>query len=183
VFVATNRTTDIAASIKLVTDTTRLKSLNKGSVDSMNKIFCIATIILTLPSLAQAQYIGEFTGYRWDATVNAYREVTSQQPAHRPGQQATAVAFSRQSARRSTGAMGQQSGIVYQKSLMQAQRGRMGHVMRGQYLPSARAEGVGFSTRSAQDALRRCCYYGQRQMVGYSVVRGRRGWYATSQYR
>jgi hypothetical protein len=45
-----------------------------------------------------------------------------------------------------------------------------------------RAEGVGFSTRSAQDALNNCCFTGQRRVAGSSVVRGADGWYAVKIY-
>lgn len=46
-----------------------------------------------------------------------------------------------------------------------------------------RYEGVGFSTSSAQDAIRNCCYYGQRPAVEIGVSRGRRGWYACIRYQ
>jgi hypothetical protein len=45
-----------------------------------------------------------------------------------------------------------------------------------------RAEGVGFSTRSAQDALNHCCFTGQRRVAGSAVVRGADGWYAVKIY-
>lgn len=45
-----------------------------------------------------------------------------------------------------------------------------------------RAEGVGFSTRSAQDALNNCCFTGQRPVAGSAVVRGSDGWYAVKIY-
>jgi len=44
------------------------------------------------------------------------------------------------------------------------------------------AEGVGFSTRSAQDALNNCCYTGQRRVAGSAVYRGSDGWYAVKIY-
>jgi hypothetical protein len=44
-------------------------------------------------------------------------------------------------------------------------------------------EGVGFSTVSADQALRNCCYYGQRQIVESAVVQGNRGWFACIRYR
>ncbi|MEO8495711.1 MAG: hypothetical protein ABI614_11615 [Planctomycetota bacterium] len=46
----------------------------------------------------------------------------------------------------------------------------------------ANAEGVGFSTSSAQAALNSCCYTGQRSVAGSSVVRGSDGWYAVKIY-
>jgi len=44
-------------------------------------------------------------------------------------------------------------------------------------------EGVGFSTVSADQALRNCCFYGQRQIVESAVVQGNRGWFACIRYR
>lgn len=43
-------------------------------------------------------------------------------------------------------------------------------------------EGIGFSTRSADDAIRRCCYYGQLRPREIGVARGRRGFYAVIRY-
>jgi len=39
-------------------------------------------------------------------------------------------------------------------------------------------EGVGFSTRSPEDAVRRCCFYGRIRILDQGVARGRNGWYA-----
>jgi hypothetical protein len=39
-------------------------------------------------------------------------------------------------------------------------------------------EGVGFSTRSPEDAVRRCCFYGRIRISDQGVARGRNGWYA-----
>lgn len=61
---------------------------------------------------------------------------------------------------------------------IQASRGRMGHVG-----GNCGCEGVGFSTRSAQDAIRSCCYWGRRTPVDIGVARGRNGWYACVRYR
>ena len=44
------------------------------------------------------------------------------------------------------------------------------------------AEGVAFSTSSAQHALNSCCFTGQRRVAGSSVVRGSDGWYAVKIY-
>ena len=55
-----------------------------------------------------------------------------------------------------------------------------GHVGGG--YGGANAEGTGFSTYSAQDALNKCCYTGQRRVAGSSVVRGSDGWYAVKIY-
>jgi hypothetical protein len=59
-----------------------------------------------------------------------------------------------------------------------AAQGRMAH--RG---GSYRYEGVGFSSASAQQAIRNCCYYGQRTPIEIAVSRGRNGWYACVRYR
>jgi len=71
--------------------------------------------------------------------------------------------------------------IAKQKAAQQAASGRMAHV--GGSMGSGRYEGVGFSTSSADEAVRRCCYWGQRTPVGIGVVRGNNGWYATVLYR
>jgi hypothetical protein len=71
--------------------------------------------------------------------------------------------------------------IAKQKAAQQASEGRMRHV--GGSMGSGRFEGVGFSTVSADDAIRKCCYWGQRTPVGVGVTRGNNGWYATVLYR
>lgn len=45
-----------------------------------------------------------------------------------------------------------------------------------------RAEGIGFSTVSADHAIRNCCYWGQRKPREIGVARGPRGWYACVRY-
>ena len=59
-----------------------------------------------------------------------------------------------------------------------ARAGRMAH--RG---GSYAYEGVGYSTRSAQDAIHNCCYWGKRTPVEIGVARGRNGWFACVRYR
>ncbi len=71
--------------------------------------------------------------------------------------------------------------VARQKAQQQANEGRMRHV--GGTMGSGRYEGVGYSTRSADDAIRSCCYWGQRTPVGIGVARGNNGWYATVLYR
>ena len=71
--------------------------------------------------------------------------------------------------------------LAQQKSVQQASQGRMRHV--GGSFGSGRYEGVGFSTRSADDAIRNACYWGQKSPLGIGVVRGANGWYATVLYR
>lgn len=71
--------------------------------------------------------------------------------------------------------------VAKQKAQQQASEGRMRHV--GGSMGSGRYEGVGFSTTSADAAIRNCCYWGQRPTTGIGVVRGNNGWYATVLYR
>lgn len=71
--------------------------------------------------------------------------------------------------------------IAKAKANQQATEGRMRHV--GGSMGSGRYEGVGFSTVSADAAIRKCCYWGQRTPVGIGVVRGVHGWFATVIYR
>ncbi len=71
--------------------------------------------------------------------------------------------------------------VAQQKALQQATSGQMRHV--GGSMGTGRYEGVGFSTSSADDAIRKCCYWGQRTPVGIGVSRGQNGWYATVLYR
>ena len=71
--------------------------------------------------------------------------------------------------------------IAKAKSEQQAREGRMRHV--GGSMGTGRYEGVGFSTVSADDAIRKCCYWGVKKPTGISAVRGARGWFATVIYR
>lgn len=67
---------------------------------------------------------------------------------------------------------------AYESASISAQEGRMAH--RG---GSYAYEGVGYSTISADAALRNCCYYGQKTIVESAVVRGANGWFACIRYR
>lgn len=71
--------------------------------------------------------------------------------------------------------------IAKAKAQQQANEGRMRHV--GGSLGTGRFEGVGFSSASADHAIRMCCYWGVKKPVGIGVVRGARGWYATVIYK
>ena len=44
-------------------------------------------------------------------------------------------------------------------------------------------EGVGYSTRSADDAIKSCCYWGKRKPLDIGVARGHNGWYACVRYK
>jgi hypothetical protein len=43
-------------------------------------------------------------------------------------------------------------------------------------------EGVGYSTVSADHAIRSCCFWGQRRPREIGVARGRNGWFACVRY-
>lgn len=57
-----------------------------------------------------------------------------------------------------------------------ARRGTLVHTGCGQ------CEGIGFSSTSADDAIRRCCYWGKRRPIDIGVARGVRGWFAVVRY-
>lgn len=57
-----------------------------------------------------------------------------------------------------------------------ARRGTLVHTGCGQ------TEGIGFSAVSADDAIRRCCYWGKRRPIDIGVARGSRGWFAVVRY-
>ena len=78
-------------------------------------------------------------------------------------------------------ALGCDTCIAQSKAQQQASEGRCRHV--GGSMGSGRYEGVGFSTVSADHAISKCCYWGQRTAIGIGVARGRNGWYATVLYR
>lgn len=57
-----------------------------------------------------------------------------------------------------------------------ARRGTLVHTGCGQ------TEGIGFSSVSADDAIKRCCFWGQRRPRDIGVARGTRGWFAVVRY-
>jgi len=61
-------------------------------------------------------------------------------------------------------------------AVIMARRGVLVHSGCGSY------EGIGFSTTSADDAIRRCCFWGQRRPREIATARGPRGWYAVVRY-
>lgn len=77
--------------------------------------------------------------------------------------------------------------VAQHKANVQAGQGRMRHI--GGSLGAGRYEGVGFSTVSADAAIKACCYYNSKQIVdsgvayGYSKQHGMYGWFATNLYR
>lgn len=70
--------------------------------------------------------------------------------------------------------------VAFAKAQRSASAGISGHLGGG--FGGGNAEGVGFSTYSAQAALNNCCYTGQRTVAGSAVVRGASGWYAVKIY-
>lgn len=68
--------------------------------------------------------------------------------------------------------------VAQAKAEAMASRGRLSHA--GPLAGSR--EGVGFSTRSAQDAIASCCFAGRLQAKDVGVARGRDGWYACQGY-
>ena len=70
--------------------------------------------------------------------------------------------------------------VAEAKAQQSAARGIKGHLGGG--FGGAYAEGVGFSTYSADAALNSCCFTGQRVVAGSAVVRGNDGWYAVKMY-
>lgn len=72
-------------------------------------------------------------------------------------------------------------GLAQQKAEAQARAGNCFHP--GGSLGGGTHEGCGFSSVSADDAIRHCCYWGQRTPIDIGVARGANGWYATVLYR
>lgn len=78
------------------------------------------------------------------------------------------------------GSMAQAGGGVSAQQSAECSAGQCRMAHRG---GSYRYEGVGFSSRSAQQAIRNCCFYGTRPAIEIGVSRGRNGWYACVRYR
>jgi len=76
--------------------------------------------------------------------------------------------------------LNQQSWVDWEAET-QARQGRMRHIQR---CPPGYRAGVGWSTRSAADAVRNCCYWNSKSRARWFAVRkGRRGWYAAALYK
>ena len=84
------------------------------------------------------------------------------------------------SVRKSTSYTGGPQTVASAKASRAAAHGIRGHLGGG--FGGGHAEGVGFSTRSAADALNACCFTGQKRVAGSAVARGRDGWYAVKIY-
>jgi hypothetical protein len=61
---------------------------------------------------------------------------------------------------------------------IQANKGILGH-----HGGNRGYEGVGFSTRSANEAIKNCCYWGQKTPIEIGVAYGKNGWYACVRYK
>jgi len=73
------------------------------------------------------------------------------------------------------------AGLAQAKAQRQAAMNRCCHVGGG--FGGGQAEGVGFSTVSADHAISKCCFWGKREALDIGVARGSNGWYATVIYR
>lgn len=70
---------------------------------------------------------------------------------------------------------------VQKEAEMQASQNRMAHIQR---CPAGFRAGVGYSTASPTDAVRRCCYWrGNYPVRFFHVSRGANGWYAAALYK
>jgi hypothetical protein len=72
-------------------------------------------------------------------------------------------------------------GLAQQKADIQARAGNCFHP--GGSLGGGTHEGCGYSSVSADHAIRSCCYWGQRTPIDIGVARGANGWYACVIYR
>ena len=70
----------------------------------------------------------------------------------------------------------------YQAMAQRSASYRASRGIKGHGFTSGQREGVGWSSRSAADAIRNCCYSNSGLPRRVSVVRGRDGWYATTIY-
>lgn len=71
--------------------------------------------------------------------------------------------------------------LAQMKANTQARLGRMFHPGGG--FGGGRYEGVGFSSSSAEQAIRSCCFWNVKTPIEIGVARGARGWYAAVLYR
>lgn len=72
-------------------------------------------------------------------------------------------------------------GLAQQKAEIQARANNCFHP--GGSLGGGTHEGCGYSSVSADHAIRSCCYWGQRTPIDIGVARGANGWYACVIYR
>lgn len=108
-------------------------------------------------------------------TLDAVAEVVRIEP--RP----VAVTYAPAACAVASAAPVRQIGLAQRKAEQQASEGRMRHVGGG--FGGGRYEGVGFSSRSADEAIRSCCYWGRLTPREIGVARGRSGWFACVIYR
>lgn len=72
------------------------------------------------------------------------------------------------------------NGLAQWKAGKLACENRLRHIGHG--FGGGRYEGVGFSSSSADQAIRSCCYWGRRPVREIGVAHGRSGWYAVVIY-
>ena len=139
-------------------------------------LFVVALLVATLPVLAQDCATGKCAKSPSDRVVGAVVSA-----ATLPVRVVEHVVCDVQPVRTVVGnAACAVASLAQSKAERQATQCRLMHVGGG--FGGGRAEGIGFSTVSADDAVRRCCYWGKRQAREIGVARGRNGWYATVIY-
>lgn len=136
-------------------------------------LFVVALLFATLPGMSQDCVNGKCFKSHSDRVVGAVVSVASA-----PVRIVEHVVCEVQPVRSLVGCTA--GSLAQWKAERQAAEGRMRHVGGG--FGGGRYEGVGFSTASADDAIRACCYWDQRPVREIGVARGRRGWYATVIY-
>lgn len=72
------------------------------------------------------------------------------------------------------------NGLAQWKAGTLARENRLRHIGGG--FGGGRFEGVGYSSCSADQAIRSCCYWGKRPVREIGVAQGRSGWYAVVIY-
>lgn len=139
-------------------------------------LFVVALLVATLPVLAQDCATGQCAKSSSDRVVGAVVSA-----ATLPVRVVEHVVCDVQPVRTVVGNTAcVVASLAQSKAQRQATQCRLMHVEGG--FGGGRAEGVGFSTVSADDAIRRCCYWGKRPVRDIGVARGRNGWYATVIY-
>lgn len=140
-------------------------------------LFIVALLVATLPVFAQECVVGQCAKSPSDRVLSAVVSV-----AELPARVVEHVVCDVQPVRSVvSGAACAVKSLAQSKAEKQAARGSCYHVGGG--FGNGRYEGVGYSSVSADDAIRRCCYWGRLSPVDIGVARGRSGWYATVIYR
>ena len=139
-------------------------------------LLVVALLVAMLPALAQDCSVGQCAKSPSDRMLSAVVSV-----AELPVKVVEHVVCDVQPVRKIvSGTSCAVKSLAQAKAETQASRDRCYHVGGGFGL--GKYEGVGYSSVSADDAVKRCCYWGKRNPVDIGVARGRRGWYATVIY-